>query len=132
VTCNLDDQTLTLSYERAGLHRRVTIAASRTGEVTRRGFAYALRLAPGEQWSATFTVTPSSAQRGTNFARRGPRADMDELQSSKSTELAAWLARAPTLRAQDSALARTYRASLGDLGALRMHRGLPSDPKLED
>jgi glycogen debranching enzyme len=124
VTCNLDDQTLTLSYEKAGLHRRVTIAASRTGEVTRRGFAYALRLAPGEQWSATFTVTPSSAQRGTNFARRGPRADMDELQSSKSTELAAWLARAPTLQAQDSALARTYRASLGDLGALRMHPDL--------
>ena len=59
-------------------------------------------------------------QWGTTFTRRGPRADMDELQASKSTELAGWLARAPTLQAQDPALVRTYRASLSDLAALRM------------
>jgi glycogen debranching enzyme len=121
VTCRHDDQTLTLSYARDGLHRRVTIAASRTGQVTRSGFAYAPRLAPGEQWSVTLTVTPSSTPSETTFARRGPRADMDELEAAKATELEAWLARAPDLQAQDPALARTYRASLSDLGALRMH-----------
>jgi glycogen debranching enzyme len=49
---------------------------------------------------------------------------MAQLSASKSTELEQWLARAPVLQAQDTALMRTYRASLSDLGALRMHPDL--------
>ncbi len=119
-----DDRTLVLAYEREGFQRSVVIAASRAATITRRGFAYMLRLAPGEQWSTTFTATPHSAQPGATFPRREGWADLDELSRSKATELAGWLARAPELETQDAALARTYRASLSDLGALRLHPDL--------
>jgi glycogen debranching enzyme len=121
VTCRHDDGTLTLAYERAGFKRSVTISASRRAAVTREGFAYSLQLAPGEQWSTTFTLTPHAAQPGIAFVQREPRGALTQLSASKSAELEEWLARAPVLHAQDTALMRTYRASLSDLGALRMH-----------
>jgi glycogen debranching enzyme len=124
VSCRHDDGALTLAYERMGFQRSVTIAASRTAAVTRRGFAYSLRLAPGEQWSSTFTITPHAAQPGVAFARREPRGSLTQLRASKSAELEQWLAGAPVLQTQDMALARTYRASLSDLGALRLHPDL--------
>jgi glycogen debranching enzyme len=121
VTFHHDDRTFVLAYERDGFQRSVVIAASRPATITRQGFAYTLRLAPGEQWSTTFTVTPRSSQPGVTFAPRERRADLDELSRLKAAELDAWLARAPELETQDAALARTYRASLSDLGALRLH-----------
>ena len=124
LTCSHDDRALTLAYERAGFRRSVTITADRTGTITRQGFAYSLQLAPGEQWSVTFTVTPHAAQPGATFARREARGGMAQLNASKSAELDAWLARAPVLQAQDAGLVRTYRASLSDLGALRLHPDL--------
>jgi glycogen debranching enzyme len=124
LSCSHDDRALTLAYERADFQRSVTIAASRTAAVTRQGFAYSPRLAPGEQWSVTFTVTPHAAQSGATFPHRAPRGGLAQLNASKSAELDAWLALAPVLQAQDAALARTYRASLSDLGALRLHPDL--------
>src|SRR6185437_4217446 len=58
------------------------------------------------------------------FAKRESRGDLEELSSSKSAELEEWLARAPVLQTEDTALAHTYRASLTDLGALRLHPDL--------
>jgi glycogen debranching enzyme len=130
VTCRHDDRTLTLSYERAGFERSVTISASRPAAVTRQGFVYLLALAPGEQWSTTFTITPRAAQPGIAFARREPRGALAQLSTSKSTELEEWLAQAPALQAQDAALMRTYRASLSDLGALRLHPELSNGASL--
>ncbi len=124
VSCHHDDGSLTLGYERTGFQRSLTIAASRPAAVTRRGFAYSLRLAPGEQWSTTFTLTPHAAQPGVSFAQREPRGNMEQLSASKSSELEQWLAGAPVLQTRDPALARTYRASLSDLGALRLHPDL--------
>ena len=125
-----DDRTLVLAYERDGFQRSIAIAASRASTITREGFAYTLRLAPGEQWSTTFTATPHSAQPGATFMRREGWADLDSLSRSKAAELAAWLASAPELATQDAALARTYRASLSDLGALRLHPDLAHDATL--
>jgi glycogen debranching enzyme len=124
VTCCHDDGTLTFAYERTGFQRSVTISASRAAAVTREGFAYVLQLAPGEQWSTTFTITPHAAQPGIAFARRERRGTLAQMSASKSAELEQWLARAPVLEAQDTALMRTYRASLSDLGALRLHPDL--------
>ncbi len=124
VTCAHDDTTLTLAYRRDTFCRSVTIASSSPADITRFGFAYALDLAPGEQWSATYTVSPHSAQPGMSFAQRRPRGTLEDIRREKSSELATWLAGAPTLEADDPALVRTYRASLSDLGALRMHPDL--------
>jgi glycogen debranching enzyme len=115
------ERDFSLTYERSDFHRSVTISSSRSADITRRGLAYFLALAPGEQWSVTFTITPSAAQSGINFARREPRGAFDELAGAKSAELAAWLEQAPELQTQDPALTRSYRASLADLGALRTH-----------
>jgi glycogen debranching enzyme len=124
VSCRHDDRVLTLAYERMGFQRSLAIAASRTAAVTRKGFAYSLRLAPGEQWSTTFTLTPYAAQPGIAFAQRQQRGNLAQLSASKSAELEQWLAGAPVLQTQNMALARTYRASLSDLGALRLHPDL--------
>lgn len=124
ISCRHDDRALTLAYEREGFHRSVTIVSSCSASVTRHGFSWSPLLAPGEQWSATCTVTPDSAQPGTKFVHRVPRGDLETICASKSAELAQWLARAPTLHASNAALARTYRASLSDLGALRMRPDL--------
>jgi glycogen debranching enzyme len=124
VSCEHSDRTLTLAYERAGFKRSVTISADRPATVTREGFSYSLQLAPGEQWSTTFTLTPHAAQPGLAFARRAARGTLPQLRASKSAEHEQWLARAPELHTQDSSLMRTYRASLSDLGALRLHPDL--------
>jgi glycogen debranching enzyme len=121
ITHSHDDGTLTLAYEHAGFQRSVTISASRAAAVTPQGFAYLLALEPGEHWLTTFTVTPHAAQPGIAFAPREPRGALAQVSASKSAELHEWLAWAPVLQAQDAALMRTYRASLSDLGALRMH-----------
>jgi glycogen debranching enzyme len=124
VSCRHDDRTLTLAYELAGFRRSISISASRPAAVTREGFIFSLQLAPGEQWSTTFTITPHAAQSGIAFAKRESRGGLEELSISKSAELEQWLARAPVLQTRNTSLAHTYRASLSDLGALRLHPDL--------
>jgi glycogen debranching enzyme len=121
---------LTLAYRHDKFRRSVTITASAAPAITRGGFAYTLELAPGEQWSTSFTVSPHAAQPGVRFARRKPRGGLQEMRTEKSAELATWLARAPALQADNPAVVRTYRASLSDLGALRMHPDLANGATL--
>jgi glycogen debranching enzyme len=130
VTCSHDDASLTLSYSRGDFHRSVTVQASSPAEVSRLGFAYTLELAHGEEWSVDFAVSPHAAQPGMTFARRTPRGGLEAQQQARSAELETWLASAPTLDAEDPALSRTYRASLSDLGALRMRPDLDKGPTL--
>jgi glycogen debranching enzyme len=120
VTFAHDARSLALSYERNGFRRSVTISSSLPAAVTRDGFAYSLTLAPGEQWSGTFTITPGAEQHAVVFGQRKARDSFDAMSVSKLAELELWLARAPALVASESSLMRTYRASLSDLGALRL------------
>ena len=120
LTARQDDRSLALSYERDGFRRSVTIASSLPAAVTRNRFAYSPALAPGEQWTTTFTITPLAEQPAAAFGPRRARGGFDEMSASKSAELETWLARAPAISTSDPALARTYRASLSDLGALRL------------
>ena len=130
VTCSHDDSSLTLSYVRGDFRRSVTVTSSSPAAVTRHGFAYALELAHGEQWSVDFSVSPHAAQPGLTFARRSPRGGLEDQRRARSAELENWLAGAPEVDAEDPAIARTYRASLSDLGALRMRPDLDKDPTL--
>ncbi len=120
LTVRHDDRSLALSYERAGFRRSVTIASSVNAAVTRNRFSYSPVLAPGEQWRTTFTITPLAEQPTAAFASREARGGFDAMSASKSADLERWLARAPAVSTSDPALARTYRASLSDLGALRL------------
>jgi len=125
-----DGDGLTLAYGHDEFRRSVTISSSAPSAITPGGFAYTLELAPGEQWSASFTISPHAAQPGVRFARRKARGGLEEMRSEKSAELETWLVRAPALQADDPALVRTYRASLSDLGALRMHPDLANGATL--
>jgi glycogen debranching enzyme len=119
-----DGASLTLAYERGAFRRSVTIVASAPATVTGAGFEYELKLDAGEQWSTSFTITPCAAQPGVRFAHREPRGPLEDVRRRRAAELETWLARAPDLQADDPALVRTYRASLSDLGALRMRPDL--------
>jgi glycogen debranching enzyme len=120
ITCRCEQRSLTFSYERDGFRRSVTVSSSAPAAVTREGFAYSLALASGEQWSTTFTITPGAEQSTVAFAQRRARDGFDAMSAAKADELKRWLARAPKLTASAPALMRTYRASLSDLGALRL------------
>jgi glycogen debranching enzyme len=130
VTCELDDHSLKLGYELGGFHRSVAIASSEPAITSRLGFAYELDLAPGAQWSTTLTVTPLARQPGVTFTRRAPRGALEDLSATKSAEPEAWLASAPVLESERPPVARTYRASLSDLAALRIHPDLAEDATL--
>ena len=113
--------SLTLSYRSGDFERSVTITSSAATTVTRGGLSFELALAPGQQWQTDLTILPQSAQPGVRFTPRQLRGSMESLRKLRVAELEDWLAGAPVLEAQDPALTRTYRASLSDLGALRMH-----------
>jgi glycogen debranching enzyme len=130
VTCDHDSSYLTLSYATGAFRRSVTVTASSPAVVTRHGFAFTLDLAHGEQWSVDFAVSPHAAQPGATFARRAPRGGLEGQQKARYADLETWLAEAPALEASDPALTRTYRASLSDLGALRMRPDLDEHPTL--
>jgi glycogen debranching enzyme len=130
ITCSHDHASLTLSYARGDFRRSVTVAASSPAVVSRVGFAYTVMLAHGEEWSVDFAVSPNAAQPGITFARRTPRGSLEDQKDARSAELETWLAAAPAFEAEDPALARTYRTSLSDLGALRMRPDLDKGPTL--
>ena len=121
---------LTLTYADEEFRRSVTVASSSPGTITSIGFEYCVTLRAGERWSTTFTVSPFAAQAGLQFERRLPRGGIEALQKTKTAELESWLAAAPVLEAEDPALVRTYRASLSDLAALRIHPDLASGATL--
>ena len=119
-----DATSLTLAYHHADFHRAITVATSSPASIDRGGFTYELALAPGEQWSTIFTISPQASQPGARFTRREPRGRLQEVHDVRTAELETWLRGAPELQADDPRLVRTYRASLSDLGALRMHPDL--------
>ncbi len=130
ISSHHDNGSVTFAYRRDSYERSVTVATTQPATVSRDGFSYTLNLAPGERWSTTFTVTPFAAQPGGTFADRRTRGTIDELSRSKTAELDRWLAQAPVIETDNAALARTYRASLTDLGALRIHPDIAHDATL--
>jgi glycogen debranching enzyme len=127
VSWRADGDALVLEYEHEGFSRSVTITSSRPAKVTRHGMAFSFVLERGAQWTVELSITPRSAQQGTTFAARAVSGSLDEVRHAKAAELEAWLSDTPELETQDAGLARTYRASLTDLAALRLQPDL-GDP----
>jgi glycogen debranching enzyme len=118
----LDDEgRLTLSYSRDDFHRSITAASSKAATVSASGFLFALELEPAQQWSTIITIVPGGTASPAAVPVAHDAAGMRRRSRAKAEELDRWLADAPTLETDDPNLARTYRASLSDLGALRMH-----------
>ncbi|HTA13513.1 MAG TPA: glycogen debranching N-terminal domain-containing protein [Solirubrobacteraceae bacterium] len=124
VTWREESSSLVLTYEQVAFQRSVMIASSQPADISRRGLTFGLVLERGEQWTVALRITPYAAQQGTKFAPRALRGSFEDVRRAKTAELEQWLAHAPVLEAQDAALARTYRASLTDLAALRLQPDL--------
>ena len=122
-----DGDALVLEYAHEEFFRSVTIASSRPAQITRHGMAFSFVLERGEQWTVALNITPRSAQPGTTFAGRAVHGSVDDVRRAKALELEEWLSDTPTLKTNDTGLARTYRASLTDLAALRLQPDL-GDP----
>lgn len=116
---------LAFSYADADFTRSVEITTTPPADITASGFSYGVDLAPGQSWSAQFVFTPASSQSGDTFERRAASRRSPAIQEAeKQAELTAWLDAAPVLTADCPDLPRTYRASLADLAALRVHPDL--------
>jgi glycogen debranching enzyme len=127
VTWREDGASLLLEYERGAFRRSVTITSDQPAEISRRGFTFRFALERGGQWTVSLRITPRAAQRGTTFAGRAVHGSLDDVRTAKALELEHWLARAPELDTENPEIARTYRASLTDLAALRLQPDL-SEP----
>jgi glycogen debranching enzyme len=118
----LDDEgRLTFSYSRDDFRRSITIASTEAATVSESGLLFALELEPAQQWSTTITIVPGRAASPAAIPAALDVAGMRGRSRAKAEELDSWLADAPSLETDDANLARTYRAGLSDLGALRMH-----------
>lgn len=101
-----------LCYER-GDYRRLTRVRAPGAFLTDQTATYAVTVPPGQEWSAELEVIVGTGTRGYGPGRgQQPNMDMD---------LAEWLAGAPSLDTDWSALHRVYRRSLVDLAALRFY-----------
>jgi glycogen debranching enzyme len=115
-----DEGRLTLSYSRDDFHRSVTVASTKQATVSESGLLFALDLEPAQQWSTVVTIVPGGTVSPAAVPTDHDAAGMRGRRRAKAEELDRWLADAPALETDDPNLARTYRASLSDLGALRM------------
>ena len=112
---------LTLAYRHGDFRRSVAIAASSPGEPSR---ATASRtrceLAPGEQWSVDLhRHAARRAGRGDVRAARARGRALDGAEPKRRPSSTRGWPGSAAGRPATPALARTYRASLSDLGALR-------------
>jgi glycogen debranching enzyme len=130
VSVSHDATSLTLAYSNGDFRRSVNISTSSPATITRTGLEFELELAPGQQWTTTLTVAPFASQPGVRFTERKARGALATVRRERIEELHTWLEGAPVLEADDPALVRTYRASLTDLGALRMQPDLSDEATL--
>jgi glycogen debranching enzyme len=115
----VEEQRLTLSYERETYRRETLISASAPGHIDGRGLTFAVHLEPDEEWTTELQVVPRMITfRGRAFQRRD-EGDPKSSAAEKRKDVEAWLRGTPRLDCDSMDLIRTYKRSLVDLAALR-------------
>ena len=115
------DQELVLRYRNGEFVRETRITVSEPATIEDDALRLNLWLQPREERRISFVITPHSEQHDrTQAARRRP-GSLDELRRDRLEELAAWVAEAPALEADDDTLRHVYARSLTDLAALRFY-----------
>ncbi|HEX2549998.1 MAG TPA: glycogen debranching N-terminal domain-containing protein, partial [Nocardioidaceae bacterium] len=113
----VEDGQLVLAYERDTYRRTTTVSTTEPAQVDEQGLRFTVRIGPHGSWSTELRVVP--AMLGPRGRRLTPRAVSEGTRRDMAADLAAWVARAPTLTCDRDSLATTYRRSLVDLAALR-------------
>nr|WP_088979178.1 glycogen debranching N-terminal domain-containing protein [Micromonospora coxensis] len=109
---------LRLGYRRGTYHREVSVTTSEPATIDPSGMRFQLRLPPGEQWSTQLRATmraPRPDGRDWRDAVRALRPD----ESTLPATVRSWVAAAPQLDTDNTALQQVYQRSLVDLAALR-------------
>ncbi|MEU8301677.1 glycogen debranching N-terminal domain-containing protein [Micromonospora sp. NPDC048909] len=109
---------LRLGYGRATYRREVSVTASEPATFDAQGLRFTPRLQPGEQWSTQLQVV-MRALRPDGFDFRSTLRALRPDESTLPASVQAWVAAAPTLDTENTALQQVYRRSLVDLAALR-------------
>jgi len=116
-----DDRELVLRYRNGSIVRETRVAVSERATIEHDAIRLNLRLAPREQRTISFVVTPSAEQKAMTFVARRPSGSFEALRSRRGEELEAWLAQTPRLQTDYDTLRRVYGRSLTDLAALRFY-----------
>jgi glycogen debranching enzyme len=115
------EDELLLRYRNGEFRRETRITVSEHATVDPDAVRLRLTLGPREERRVSFVVTPSGEQPGRRPIARRARGSFGEIDGRRRTELAAWLALAPSIETDRDALRRAYDQSLVDLAALRFY-----------
>ncbi|KAB1158773.1 amylo-alpha-1,6-glucosidase [Micromonospora sp. AMSO12t] len=109
---------LRLGYRRGTFQREVSVSASEPADFDRDGLRFTLRLPPGARWSTELRVVMRALRPDGVDLRASVRALRPDA-ATLPTSVREWLAEAPKLDTDSSALQQVYHRSLVDLAALR-------------
>ncbi|NJP34342.1 amylo-alpha-1,6-glucosidase [Micromonospora thermarum] len=119
VTAVPEHRQLRLRYRRERFDRETIVSSTAPVEVDERGMTFRIRVPPRGQWETDLHIC--MIVRGE--AGHDMRADLEthqlHVRRDMRDDLRAWLDRAPTLVAENGALAGAYERCLTDLAALR-------------
>jgi glycogen debranching enzyme len=118
VSTRIEDHRLRLRYQRETFRRETVISAPGAAHIDEEGMTFNARLEPNAHWETDVQVQTLLLGVGDEDVRQrfsGYNRDIRVMNSNLET----WLAEAPRLSTDSSALAMTYRCSLIDLAALR-------------
>jgi glycogen debranching enzyme len=114
---DVDEEQVTLRYERGDFTRATVIRFSRHCELERDRATFTLELEPRETWKTCVDIVP--VVDGHERRSRHRCGDFGEPQPDMPLSLDEWVESAPRLKTDWDALRQTYRRSLVDLAALR-------------
>ncbi|MGC4764395.1 glycogen debranching N-terminal domain-containing protein [Micromonospora sp. DT46] len=109
---------LRLGYRRGTFQREVSVSASEPADFDEGGLRFTLRLPPGTRWSTELRVVMRALRPDGVDLRASVRALRPDA-ATLPTSVREWLAEAPKLDTDSSALQQVYHRSLVDLAALR-------------
>jgi glycogen debranching enzyme len=115
----VDEETLTLDYQRDRYHRQTVITAGESAQIDERGLTFSFRLAPNTRWTRAVRVRAVVVGARGGDLRETLEARRPRCKHALKQDLAEWLDRAPQLSCDWKPMAQIYRRSLVDLAALR-------------
>jgi glycogen debranching enzyme len=121
VSATTGENELVLRYRNGAFLRETRITVSEPGTIEPDAVRLKLVLAPREERTVTFVITPHGEQADRVAVPRRAAGSLDEIHRRRSGELAAWVALAPELETSSDPLGHVYEQSLEDLAALRFY-----------
>jgi glycogen debranching enzyme len=121
VTAIPGENALVLRYRNGDYLRETRISVSAPATIEEAAVRLRLELAPREERTVNFVITPHGEQPGRPAGPRRPAGSLETVHSRRRAELAAWIALAPVIETDGDALRHVYGQSLVDLAALRFY-----------